>query len=102
MSTATISLRIPKEEADALGELARRLGMEKSVLLRQALRQGAREVRLEQACRAYRRGEITFSRAAELAGLTLRELVAALERQGVELSYDAEDLRKDLRPLPSP
>ena len=35
-------------------------------MLKQALRRGCAEVLFEAACQAYRRGEVTLSRAAEM------------------------------------
>ena len=96
--TVTLSVRVPKAEADRWSEMARGVGLDRGGLLKQALRSGCQSVLLERAGAAYRRGEVTLSRAAEMAGVSVRELLARMPREGLELHYDARDLDKDLAP----
>jgi len=98
MKTTTISMRLPKSEVSALAELAGELGIERPTLLKRALRRGTRDLRFEQACRAYREGETTLSRAAEIAGLSLRDMLLKLRDAHLELDYGVEDLARDLEP----
>ena len=98
MQTVTISVRVPKAEADRWGQLARDAGMDRATLFKQALRTGCGNALFERACAAYRRGDVTLSRAAELAGLSLREMLLRMPQAGVELQYGASDLEKDLAP----
>ena len=51
----------------------------------------------ERACQAYRDGEATLSRAAEIAGLSLREMMHRMRSANLELNYDVGDLSKDLQ-----
>ncbi len=97
MQTVTISMRLPRQEAGRLKQLARDLDMERSSFLKRALKRGADDLMFEHACQAYRKGQATLSRAAELAGLSLRDMLLRLREAGIELNYDASDLRKDLR-----
>ena len=97
MQTVTISMRLQKDEVGQLAEAARQSGMERPTFLKRALRRGAQDMMLEKACDAYRRGEATLSRAAELAGLTLRDMTLRLRNADLELNYTVEDLEKDLR-----
>lgn len=96
MKTVTISLRIPQEEAGKWNDLARCLDMERSTFLKQALKRGAADLVFERACRAYRNGDATLSRAAEMAGVSLREMLLRMREGGLELNYGVEDLQKDL------
>ena len=77
--------------------LARELGSERSAFLKRALQRGAADLMFERACQAYRDGEATLSRAAEIAGISLRELVDRMRRANLTLSYGEDDLAKDLR-----
>ena len=97
MQTVTISMRLQKAEVCQLAEAARLSGMERPTFLKRALRRGAQEMMLAKACDAYRRGEATLSRAAELAGLDLRDMLLRLRSADLELNYTVEDLEKDLR-----
>ena len=64
---------------------------------RLALRRGAQALLLERACEAYRRGEVTLSRAAEMADLSIREMIVKLRDQDVTLSYGPDELTADLQ-----
>ena len=97
MQTVTISLRLPKAEAGRLDRLAEATGMERPTFLRQALKRGSEDLLFERASLAYRRGEATLSRAAALAGLSLRDMIARLPAAGLELNYSVAELEKDLR-----
>ena len=82
-----------------LESTAQALGVDRSTLLRWAVRRGASALLLECAFDAYRRGDVTLSRAAEIAGLSLRDMILKLRDQDVELNYGPEDLAADLQPL---
>ena len=97
MKTVTVSVRLPQDEVARLELLAQELGTERSALLKRALRQGVESLMFERACQAYRAGEATLSRAAELAGLSLGDMVARLRGADLELNYGIEELEKDLR-----
>ncbi len=97
MRTVTISMRLPQAEVVALEKLAQELGTERPTLLKRALRRGAQDLKYERACQAYRAEEATLSRAAELAGLSLRDMILRLKADDLELSYGVEELAKDLQ-----
>lgn len=98
MQTMTVSIRMPKDEVGRLDRLARYLGMERPSLLKQALKRGTADLVFEGACQAYRSGQATLSRAAEMAELPLRDMMLRMEDADLELNYDVSDLRKDLAP----
>ena len=45
---------------------------------------------------AYRRGTITLSRAAEIAELTLRDILLLLPEESIELNYDVREFQRDM------
>ena len=98
MQTVTLSVRVPRSEADRWKQLAHDAGMDRATLLKQALRTGCVSALFDRACAAYRRGEITLARSAELAGLSLREMLLRMPQADLELHYNARDLEKDLAP----
>ena len=51
---------------------------------------------LEPACAAFRRGEVTLSRAAELAGVGVREMLLRIPQAGLELHYGIHELEEDM------
>ena len=94
--TVTISMRLERSEVQRLERAAKLLGLERAAFLKRALRQGSTEVLLERAAAAYRRGELTLSRAAEIAGISLHELIARMGELDLELQYGLDDLEVDL------
>lgn len=97
MRSVTISVRLPEEEVRRFDHLASELGTARPTFLRQALERGAKDLLFEKACQAYRNGEATLSCAAEIADLSLPEMIVKMKDANLVLSYDVEDLRKDLR-----
>jgi hypothetical protein len=96
--SVTVSMRLPKAEVARFETAARALGLDRATFLRMALRQGSMDVLIEQAGAAYRRGEITLSRAAEIAGISLHELLAKMDEYDLHLNYGLEELEKDVNP----
>ena len=96
MATVTLSTRLAKEEARKIDELAASLGLDRGAVLKQLIRKGLKEIQIEKALDGYRRGTITLSRAAEIAELTLRDILLRLPEESVELNYDVRELLRDL------
>jgi len=55
------------------------------------------EVRLLVAIELYREGRVSLGKAAEIAGLHVREFLYELHARGISLSYDLEELKEELR-----
>jgi len=96
MATVTLSTRLAKEEARKIDELAANLGLDRGAVLKQLIRKGLREIQTERALDGYRRGTITLSKAAEIAEMTLRDILLRLPEESVELNYDVRELHRDL------
>jgi predicted HTH domain antitoxin len=94
--TVTVSMKLPKAEIGRIETAAKALGFDRETFLKMALRQGSTDVLIEQATTAYRRGAISLSRAAEIAGISLHEMLAKMDRYGLEFNYGIDDLEKDL------
>lgn len=96
MKTMTLSLRLDAAEVKQLDETAKREGLDRSALLKRLVRLGYADHRLETACAAYRRGAVTLSRAAEMAGLSVNELLARFPEAGLQMNLSSDDLRGEL------
>ncbi|MGH7822367.1 MAG: UPF0175 family protein [Candidatus Binatia bacterium] len=96
MDSVTISMRLSRSEARRLEQQARQMGIERPTFLKRALRRGAQDLIFQRACEAYRCGEATLSRAAEMAGLGLRDMILKMKDADLELDYGTEELAKDL------
>jgi predicted HTH domain antitoxin len=97
MSTVTVSMRLPRSEVARLDAAARAVGSERSAFLKRALQRGAADLMFEQACQAYRDDEATLTRAAKIAGLTLRDMMHRMQRADLELNYGVDELARDLQ-----
>ncbi|MDQ1336155.1 MAG: hypothetical protein QG552_3105 [Thermodesulfobacteriota bacterium] len=96
MATVTLSTRLERGDAEKIDLLAGELGLDRGSLLKQLIRKGYTDIQTERALRAYRLGTITLSRAAEIAGLSLRDLLLRLPEESIELNYDIRELERDL------
>ncbi len=55
------------------------------------------ELRLLVALELYREGKVSLGKAAEIAGLSLREFLYELRIRRIPLNYDLEELEEDLK-----
>lgn len=94
-----LSARLPEEKVRLVEEIAREENVDKSTVLERALENYVREWRLRKAVEQYREGAITLSRAAEVAGITVWEMIDVLVQKKVALQYSVEDFEEDLRTL---
>ena len=96
MKTMTLSVRLDADEVRLLDQVAARDGLDRSAMLKRFLRRGYADYRFETACIAYRHGEVSLSRAAEMAGLNLLDFLARFPDAGLELNLTPDDLRREL------
>jgi predicted HTH domain antitoxin len=96
MGTITLSARLASDEARKIDELAADLGLDRGALLKQLIRKGLKDIQTERALDAYRHGTITLSRAAEIAELSLRDILLRLPEESIELNYDVRELQRDM------
>ena len=98
-TSQVISARLPKDRIRLVEEIAHEEKVDKSTILDRALEQYTREWALKKALELYRNGTITLSRAAEIARLSIWEIIDALEKRKIVLQYDAEDIEEDMKTL---
>ena len=91
-----LNLRIPGELARELEELAHAEHLEKIDIARQLLREGVARRKQELALRLYAEGKITKSKAAEVAGISLWDMMALVEQRGVRWEYSLEEAKAEL------
>ena len=96
MKTKTVSTRLSEEELEQLDSVALRTGLDRAAMTKKLLRRGLEQVRMEEAVSAYRAGEVTASRAAEMAGISIWDFMGRMAEHDLEHSYSVEDLEEDL------
>jgi predicted HTH domain antitoxin len=94
-----ISARLPKEMVKLVEEIAREEKVDKSTVLERALEHYTREWKIKKAVELYRNGLVTLSRAAEIAEISIWEMIDVLAQRKVTLQYNVEDLDEDLKAL---
>lgn len=68
-----------------------------SSYVEQVIRLGLQQIRLEEALVMYRRGLLSIWKAATMAGLPLREMIAQASARGYEPEIDDEMLAEDMQ-----
>lgn len=95
----TIGVRIPEEFVKGLEENAKEENIDKSTIIRRFIAEGLRDYKRERAARFYKEQRVSISGAAELAGLSVREMIDYLIRGGYKSRYSYEDLKREINLL---
>ncbi len=94
-----VTTRMSDEELDLIERLAGAKGQSRSDAVRQAIRRGAREELTRLALQRYQDGEVGMRGAADLAGLSIAEMMAEANERGILSNYDEADLTDDVDAL---
>ena len=94
----TICLRLSKETAKKLREIAKKEEKDRSTLIREILEEGIEEKNTTYAIELYQKGRITSWKAAQLANISLWNFYKLLTEKGILLQYSQQDLEEDLKP----
>ena len=99
MSLGITTLRVETEILSDVAKLSKELKIDKSDLLREAIRLGMREFKVRLALGLYSKGKVSFGRASEIAGIGYRELQLELRNRNVTFRYGEERFQEELREL---
>ncbi|MBI2080006.1 UPF0175 family protein [Candidatus Micrarchaeota archaeon] len=94
-----ISIRIPDELNEQLADLSEQDDLDKSTLIREVLTSGLEQKKLELALERYKKGKITLSKAAYLAGISLWKMFDILKERKIDIQYSEDDFKEDLKAL---
>jgi len=97
-----INVRVPADVVAELDALAQQGHVTRMDMARQLLLEGIQQHKRERAVRLYREGKASKSRAAELAGMTLWELMDWLQSEAAPASYTLQEAVDDVRRLVAP
>ena len=97
-SMGTISTRVPDELEAELDAYLDEENLDKSTAVRKLLSEGLEEWRREQALDQLASGSITFTRAAELAGVSVWDFARLAKERNITW-VDAEHIDGDLEAL---
>ncbi len=92
---ASISARLPDDEAEELERVAEMLGEDKSSVIRKALSEGLRDLRVRRAVERYQTGEASVKQAARIAGVSLGEWLEIARERNLTTQLTPDDLERD-------
>ena len=88
MNMKTITLRLPDT-------LVKELPGEESSLS-EIVKLGLKQLKIEKAIERYKRGSVSLARTAELAGISIREMIPLAYAHGLEPKYDETLVESEL------
>lgn len=89
-------MRLDEKTLRELEELAKEFKTGRSEALRRVLAEGLQHAKLRRVTTLLRQERISMGRAAELAEVSLYEILEIMEREGIPYGYSKEDLERDL------
>jgi len=93
----TVAARVDKKIERFISDIMKTDGLDKSSTLRKLLEKGIDQWRLERAIDALRSGKATLSKAAEMAGISLYEMVDIVREKKIDYIHISKaDLEEDL------
>lgn len=95
----TISARIHKAQAKEVERLAARRGVDRSAVIRELLATALQEQRIKDALDLVRGRRVTVWRAAEIAGVTYREMLELLKTYNITFPLSEEELRREVEEI---
>lgn len=95
----SIGVRVPDDLLEKLDRLSDEEGVDRSTVIRRLLERGYQDYLTEEAADRYRRGDLTITEAADLAGLTVWELERYLVQAGYTSAYSITDLDREVTSL---
>lgn len=88
MPSRAVTARLKMELLKEIQEMAKEESIDRSSAIQRLLKIGLREHRMEKALNLYRDGKVTLWKAAEIAGVSLREMMEAIEARDIPYQYD--------------
>ena len=97
--TKILTTRAPDSLAKEIEILAKEEHLDKSSLIRRLLADAVEEKRKTKALMLYKDGKVSIGKAAEIAKLSIWEMLDLIGEKGLHIDYGAEELAEDLKPL---
>lgn len=84
---SVMTLRLPEEDVKVIKDIATSEKKDKSTTVRELVKLG----KIYLAILTYKEGKISIGKAAEIAGLTLSEMMDLFKKLGIKSQLDVED-----------
>lgn len=96
MSASTMAKELPVDTLKEIEHWSKKEKTDTDSFILRLIDMGLREWKIQKVLEMYNNQEITLSKAAEIAGVSLAELLSELPKRKIVFQYDAEELREDL------
>jgi len=98
-TTRQLNIRISENLVEGLDYIAAEESVDRTSVARKLLTEGIQQWRLMHALNLYEQGQITKERAAEMAGVSIYDILDELRQRGTVAQYNLDELRQDLSRL---
>ncbi len=94
---AIITTRVPEELAKEVERIAQEEALDKSTTIKRLLIRAVEAWKMDHALKLYQEGKISVGKAAEIAGVSLWEMIDNIVKRKIPLQMSREDLEEDLK-----
>ncbi|MGB9756773.1 MAG: UPF0175 family protein [Candidatus Bathyarchaeales archaeon] len=91
--SAVITVRLSKRDLERVEAVRVLEDVDRSTLIKEFIEDGLQR----RVVHLYQRGKLTARRSAEILGIHLREFLGLLEKEGVPVNWDSENIREYLK-----
>ena len=95
----TVSARIQKSQAEEIERLASKRGTDKSAIIRELLATAIQDKKIEDALNQVQAKKVTVWKAAEIAGVTYREMLELLKSHNIPFPLSEQELRREIEEI---
>lgn len=92
-----VSIRLSEDFMKEAEKLAKLAIVDKSVIIREALEKGFADIKLKIAVEMFGKGKASTSEAAEIADLSIGEMMDELVKRGLRADITKEDIKNSLK-----
>ena len=92
-----ITTRVPEELAKEVERIAQAEALDKSTTIKRLLIKAVEAWKMDHALKLYQEGKISIGKAAEIAGVSLWEIIDNILKRKIPLQITREDLEEDLK-----
>ncbi len=90
-----ITITAPEDIEDKIKMLAAGLRMDRSSVIRSIIDAGVRQKLIEYALNQYMEKKVSLAKAAEIAGISIREMLDILNEKGIPLHISQKSIIED-------
>lgn len=95
-----VAARVDDDMLAQIKSIEKEMRADRSEVIRRLLDEGVRQHRLRKATEFLRDGKVTISRAAEIADISIWEMMDVMRDREIPVPYSAETLRRELELTP--